>query len=251
LGSTLATTDSTGALATQYTFEPFGNTSSTGATTSNAFQFTGRENDGTGLYFYRARYYSPTTQRFISQDPIGFAGGSSNLYTYTLNSPTNLTDSSGRNPVAALPLVGACVVDPACLALLGATGLYLAYLASKGLPAAPPISTPMDPGRGPSQDPGKKDPCKWPDNPQDMNDLLGQEGTPVKDLPSTPGRNKVIWNLANGVQLRFENHNYFPPGLDPGEYVNHWQIRVPGQPKGNPKYFPGDKIPRCKDGKFF
>jgi len=37
-------------------------------------EFTGRENDGTGLYFYRARYYNPTFQRFIAQDPIGFGG---------------------------------------------------------------------------------------------------------------------------------------------------------------------------------
>ncbi len=29
----------------------------------------------TGLYFYRARYYSPTVQRFISEDPIEFNGG--------------------------------------------------------------------------------------------------------------------------------------------------------------------------------
>jgi RHS repeat-associated protein len=57
---------------------------------------TGRENDGTGLYFYRARYYSPTFQRFIAQDPIGFAGGDPNLYGYTFNSPTNLRDPSGK-----------------------------------------------------------------------------------------------------------------------------------------------------------
>ena len=37
---------------------------------ANPYQFTGRENDGTGLYFYRARYYSPTFQRFIAQDPL-------------------------------------------------------------------------------------------------------------------------------------------------------------------------------------
>jgi hypothetical protein len=34
-------------------------------------QYTGRENDGTGLYYYRARYYSPALQRFISIDPSG------------------------------------------------------------------------------------------------------------------------------------------------------------------------------------
>jgi uncharacterized protein RhaS with RHS repeats len=36
---------------------------------------TGRENDGTGLYYYRARYYSTTLARFIQSDPIGPAGG--------------------------------------------------------------------------------------------------------------------------------------------------------------------------------
>ena len=97
LGSTLATTDGTGALATQYTYEPFGNTSSTGATTSNALQFTGRENDNTGLYFYRARYYSPFLQRFISEDPIKFRGGQLNLSTYVRNDPLNYVDPLGTS----------------------------------------------------------------------------------------------------------------------------------------------------------
>lgn len=69
LGSTLALTDTAGTVQTQYTYEPFGNTAVTGQTNANPFQYTGRENDGTGLYYYRARYYSFNTQRFISQDP--------------------------------------------------------------------------------------------------------------------------------------------------------------------------------------
>jgi len=96
LGNTVATTDATGAAATQYTYEPFGNATSTGPTSSNALQYTGRENDGTGLYFYRTRYYSPRLQRFISQDPIGFAGGDINLYAYIFNSPTNYFDPTGQ-----------------------------------------------------------------------------------------------------------------------------------------------------------
>lgn len=75
-------------------FDPFGNTTSSGATSSNAFQFTGRENDGTGLYYYRARYHAPTQARFTSEDPIGFYGGM-NLYTYVEDSPTNLVDPFG------------------------------------------------------------------------------------------------------------------------------------------------------------
>jgi RHS repeat-associated protein len=254
-GSTSALTDSTGAIATQYTYEPFGNTSMAGVVSSNSFQYTGRENDGTGLYFYRARYYNPVLQRFISQDPIGFGGGDTNLYAYTGNNPVNFTDPSGNvlGVDDALEGLAVCLATPACATLLAGTMAYLSWLVTRGSapPLSVPISTPADPNGRNSHTNPKKDPCEWPDNPQDMNDLLGQDGTPVPDLPNTPGRNKVIWNLAKGVQLRFENHGYFPPGVDPGEYANHWQIKVPGQPKGNKKYFPGDKIPGCKDGKFF
>ncbi len=70
LGSTLALTDPSGTIQTSYSYEPFGSTTTSGASSANPFQFTGRENDGTGLDYYRARYYSPTFQRFIAQDPI-------------------------------------------------------------------------------------------------------------------------------------------------------------------------------------
>lgn len=98
LGSTLALTDATGAIQTQYAYEPFGNTTTSGASSFNSYQYTGRENDATGLYYYRARYYSPTLQRFIAQDPIGFAGGDANLYGYVRNSPVNLIDPLGMCP---------------------------------------------------------------------------------------------------------------------------------------------------------
>ena len=94
VGSTLALADSSGALDTAYTYDPFGNVTVNGADT-NPYQFTGRENDATGLYFYRGRYYSPTLQRFVSQDPIGFAGGDENLYGYVWSNPTTFRDPRG------------------------------------------------------------------------------------------------------------------------------------------------------------
>ena len=69
LGSTIAELDSTAAATAEYTYDPFGRTSVIGPT-QNPFQYTGRENDGTGLYYYRARYYHPSLQRFLSEDPM-------------------------------------------------------------------------------------------------------------------------------------------------------------------------------------
>ena len=94
LSSTLALTDATGLIQTQYSYDPFGNIGAIGQTSSNSYQFTGRENDNTALYYNRNRYYSPSLGRFTSQDPIEFAGGT-NLYAYTFDDPTNLIDASG------------------------------------------------------------------------------------------------------------------------------------------------------------
>jgi RHS repeat-associated protein len=95
LGSIIALTDQTGAIRTRYTYDPFGNVLVSGEPSDNPFQYTGRENDGTGLYYYRARYYSPELQRFISEDPIGFEGGDVNFYSYVHNDPVNYTDPLG------------------------------------------------------------------------------------------------------------------------------------------------------------
>jgi RHS repeat-associated protein len=94
LGSTVALTDAAGVAQEQYTYEPFGATTAAGTIDANTFQYTGRENDPTGLYYYRARYYSPRLHRFLSEDPAGFRGGR-NFYSYVANSPTVATDPLG------------------------------------------------------------------------------------------------------------------------------------------------------------
>src|SRR5256885_14685330 len=86
-------------------YEPFGKTTASGLTTSSTLQYTGRENAGTGLYYYRARYYHPVLQRFISEDPIEFAGGDVNFYAYVGGNPINDRDPTGEiAPLAALAL---------------------------------------------------------------------------------------------------------------------------------------------------
>ena len=95
LGSAVAISDSTGAVQTEYTYDPFGNTSTSGTISNNNSQYTSRENDGIGLYYYRARYYSPLMQRFISEDPISLDGGDSNFFAYAGNDPIGFVDPLG------------------------------------------------------------------------------------------------------------------------------------------------------------
>ena len=82
LGSVLQLANADQSAQADYTYGAYGQTTETppGAS-SNLIRYTGREQDTAGLYYYRNRYYSPIMSRFISEDPIGLAGGV-NLYGY-------------------------------------------------------------------------------------------------------------------------------------------------------------------------
>jgi RHS repeat-associated protein len=111
LGSPVALADSTGAITTCYGYDACGTATSSGAANDNPYQFTGRENDGTGLHYYRARYYSPAWARFVSEDPIGLAGGI-NSYAYGLGNPVSFADPYGLDVfICRQPAFGWMPVD--------------------------------------------------------------------------------------------------------------------------------------------
>jgi len=97
LGSIIALVDDNGSIQTEYSYEPFGAVTISGAASTNPYQYGSHQNDGTGLYYYSARYYSPTMGRFISEDPAGMEGGL-NLYVYASDSPATLQDPTGLSP---------------------------------------------------------------------------------------------------------------------------------------------------------
>jgi RHS repeat-associated protein len=97
LGSTNGLADSTGAVTASNSYDSFGNPSNTSF--PSRYQFTGREFDPTAkLQFSRARFYDPNLGRFISEDPIGFAGGDVNHYAYVWNNPQRYSDPYGLFP---------------------------------------------------------------------------------------------------------------------------------------------------------
>ncbi len=97
-GSIVALTDSSGQVVESFMYDNhYGSIVNHTKTTetNNPYAYTGREYDTPELYYYRARYYDPQIQRFISEDPIGFASKDTNWYRYTWNNPVNLVDHNG------------------------------------------------------------------------------------------------------------------------------------------------------------
>jgi RHS repeat-associated protein len=108
LGSIEALTNAAQTIVERTTYDAYGAAQFTDAgftptgmisTVGNPFLFTAQRYDPeTKLYYYRNRYYNPTTGRFIQRDPIGYSAGSMGLYEYVENNGINLKDPSGFIP---------------------------------------------------------------------------------------------------------------------------------------------------------
>jgi len=108
LGTTRELVGDDGGLLNRLTYDSFGNlVAETNAGVSTRYQFTGREFDeAIGLHYYRARFYDAGIGRFVSEDPIGFAAGDTQLSGYVFNSPQMYTDPSGE----IVPFVGGAII---------------------------------------------------------------------------------------------------------------------------------------------
>jgi RHS repeat-associated protein len=85
-----------------------------------------------GLYYMKARYYDAEVGRFISEDPMGFEGGSLNLYLYAANNPIMFMDPNGLCINAISDYLGDVFTAPTYESLrtitsqaAGSAGLYV------------------------------------------------------------------------------------------------------------------------------
>ncbi len=103
--------DSTGVVVNRYLYSAFGKAEVLQEGVPNTLRYMAREWDAdAGLYYVRNRWYDPEVGRFISEDPIGIAGGI-NLYVYVGNDPVNSLDPYG-------------LVGGSCVAVLQAINLH-------------------------------------------------------------------------------------------------------------------------------
>jgi RHS repeat-associated protein len=97
LGSVRDIAGSTGSLIDTLEYNGFGGVASESSPSNgDRYAWTGRERDvETGLQYNRARYYDPGSGRWMSQDPLGFDAGDSNLYRYVNNASSSELDPTG------------------------------------------------------------------------------------------------------------------------------------------------------------
>jgi len=99
-GSIVARADAAGAVTNVNTYDEYG---IPGATNTGRFQYTGQVwLAELGMYYYKARIYSPTLGRFLQTDPVGYRD-QFNLYAYVGNDPVNRRDPTGTDTVYNFP----------------------------------------------------------------------------------------------------------------------------------------------------
>ena len=99
LGSTALTTARTGGRVGELRYYPFGVWRYKWGSPKTSYRYTGQRWDsGTGLYWYRSRWYDPEIGRFIQPDTIVPNPGDPqalNRYAYVRNNPLRYTDPTG------------------------------------------------------------------------------------------------------------------------------------------------------------
>ena len=132
-GSVRQLTNTAGVVTDEYEYDAFGNSFTKTGTTPNNYLYRGELFDSDlGLYYLRARYYNPSTGRFLSRDP--YDGNtilpiSLHKYLYASGNPVNRIDPRGREamfeysirmnaaiPEAKLISIYGCVADAALAA---------------------------------------------------------------------------------------------------------------------------------------
>ena len=99
LGSVRILLDGGQNLTDGYAFEGFGSQVSGGGSTSNPYRYVGLfgyyEDQETGLVLLSRRYYDASVGRFLTRDPIDYAGGDWGLYGYVGGRPVGMADPAG------------------------------------------------------------------------------------------------------------------------------------------------------------
>jgi len=115
IGSLSLELDAEGQLISREEYYPFGGTAVWAARSETeasykTIRYSGKERDGSGLYYYGHRYYAPWLCRWVSADPAGEVDGL-NLFQMVQNNPVTLADSHGEYSIKDITLTVISTAD--------------------------------------------------------------------------------------------------------------------------------------------
>lgn len=114
-GSTLALTDNSGTVVESYAYSPYGEIVNQPGSLENTFTYHGKygvmQEEDSGLYYMRARYYDSTTRQFISKDPVrSLHPRGMNPYQFAYGDPLRFNDPLGLDVLVPNDVFG--MYDP-------------------------------------------------------------------------------------------------------------------------------------------
>ncbi|MHA3736737.1 RHS repeat-associated core domain-containing protein [Pseudomonas sp. Eth.TT006] len=152
-------------------------------------RYSGKEMDASGLYYYGARYYAPSLQRWVQPDPMGSVDGL-NLYCMTGNNPINFFDKQGTTKTES-------------------TALAMGMNPEEKKP--PPLV--VNPAENP---PGKLPPRgPWKEQAKDAAVWLANSKIGLALLPtgsSSPATGAIVTTMVASVSQILIHSMYFNPG---------------------------------------
>jgi RHS repeat-associated protein len=208
LGSVTALVGTNGAIATQYTYDPYGNQTTVSGTVHSDIGYAGYfAHAASGLDFALNRAFNPVYGRWLNRDPIG-EGGGVNLYAYVRGNPTTFIDPLGLCPNPQYPdaisqtlgpldvLAFAQLLGEAAAAGIDAVADFVSgYFSAR---SAPTVSDLLTPGGSPLGTAGSNATIREvTGNLSDAQSLFNQlsEGGVPATSSSYPG---TLVNLPNG-----------------------------------------------------
>ena len=246
--STRLLTGEKGEVTGAYSYSAYGEaTGHTGSATTPLGYDGQYTSSDTGLIYLRARVYDPGTGQFLSVDALKAISGEP--YGYTDDNPLNYGDATGLLfgiELRSWEEAAEGVAGWGDTLTFGATKWARERLGDENVDTcsaayqaggyAGVATTLLIPG----EDDLEAAAHVWPETAEEMDEMLGIEGTRVPDGPTTPGRNKVTWEPNAHTKITFEQHPY-DQGAPDSHTGPHWHLDTPAG--SHERYFPGEPIP--------
>ena len=229
-GNTVALTNSSGTVTDRFTYGAYGELLTHTGSSDTPFLYNGRDGvltDANGLYYMRARYYSPELKRFLNTDT---KKGSIdkiqtlNFYSFVVGNPSSLIDPLGLSSELSEnePLIGSTVSTYYDIATLYEKYVNSGYYSIHTTSKAGLKTTVGKEGKLLTYDPyfkGMESGLSFEAANTNVDISLGSVsvGQTIKDVTTSYGFNFLTGSITVGTEVEFKSNKS-------GEYGNSYRF---------------------------